>query len=266
MSPRPSPGDTTAGAIYRVITDSDAPVLTANDIAEQLDVSKPTVFNNIEEVEKDPDIHKREIGQSFVYWYEPKGSTEFDYRTNLGIPVADLNLLEFRAKYFQSKSLAHDHLEESESPQEVRAVLWDVIHDYLVQSQLSRTVALDRSAVDEGERPEYTINESLSWAQTMGDDLEYYAFEHHFFTSEWFGEVRGIAGLKAYNSKRRFRLYKIAAGGEIPDPTDEDAEADIDQSRITAQDLDEIYPSFSQLLGVGETIDHLVTTTWGINW
>lgn len=279
----------TPEAIYRVILDSDEPVLTNQQIADEIGVSAQTVRNHIDEVVEYNGVHSRKIGRTRVYWYEEEETiVDFEYTTDLGINVTSQILLEARTEYLQAKQYAHSHLAADTSDPQVRVWLWEMIYKYLTRSQVYEQLEF---TMENG----YEVDPSSRWAKELGEDvLRYYVGEHHFFTVPEFGEVSGLDGLESYETARAKSLAVIAAAGELPDhsrtadeeldeyagrvvgayqaavggaPPDACAEdVEMDQSRISNDDLDELYPSVSELLGAGETIDHLVTSVYDIRW
>lgn len=258
----------TSEAIYRAIVEADEPVVTRDDLAEKLDVSIPTVTKHIESVEHREDIRVRKIGQSFTYWYEEPEEDQpvydFQYTTDLGVQMPEKVAIEARAEYLHSTQLAETYLHRGEANAKVRHWYWRQLNRYLNRSQLSQ-------AVSRTESNGYILNQGSSYDQDWGDRAEYHATERHFFTSSWYGEVEGIAGLKEFESKREARLLEVAYDGDIPDPADytgEDSDVmpEPDLSKITAQDLDETYPSLTTLIGVGNQLDNLVTEATGIRW
>jgi predicted ArsR family transcriptional regulator len=258
----------TSEALYRAIVEADAPVVTRGDLAEKLDVSIPTVTKHIESVEHREDIRVRKIGQSFTYWYEEPEEAQpvydFEYTTDLGVQSPEKLAIEARAEYLHATQLAEAYLHRGEANAKVRHWYWRQLNRYLNRSQLSQ-------AVEKADSNGFALREDSNFGQFWGDRAEYHATERHFFTSSWCGEVEGIVGLKEFESKREARLLKVACGGDIPDPADytgEDTDVmpEPDLSKITAQDLDETYPSLATLMGVGNQLDNLVTEASGIRW
>jgi len=56
--------DTVLDAFERV----DIPVLTANDVAEELDCSRPAAYNKLEDLVERGDLHKKKVGARAVVY------------------------------------------------------------------------------------------------------------------------------------------------------------------------------------------------------
>lgn len=52
----------TLDAVLEVFEDSDLPVLTASEIANELGCSRPAAYNKLETLVEQGDIHKKKVG------------------------------------------------------------------------------------------------------------------------------------------------------------------------------------------------------------
>lgn len=61
--------DTAIAHTIRVLSEGFCPVVTADDVAEELGVSTQTVYNHIEDVvTSNPDIHTKDVDRATVYY------------------------------------------------------------------------------------------------------------------------------------------------------------------------------------------------------
>ena len=64
----------TLGDVLSVFDEADLPVLTASEVAEALDCSRPSAYNKLEELVERGEIHKKKVGaRAAVYiWMNEK--------------------------------------------------------------------------------------------------------------------------------------------------------------------------------------------------
>jgi len=48
--------------VLSVFKQADLPVLTASEVAEELDISRPSAYNKLEELVEKGEIHKKKVG------------------------------------------------------------------------------------------------------------------------------------------------------------------------------------------------------------
>ncbi|QLG26866.1 helix-turn-helix transcriptional regulator [Halorarum halophilum] len=64
----------TLNSVLDVFKNAVVPVLTATEVAEALDCSRPSAYNKLEELTERGDLHKKTVGAAaVVYIYLPNG-------------------------------------------------------------------------------------------------------------------------------------------------------------------------------------------------
>jgi len=58
----------TLDAVLHVFEDADVPVLTANEVADELDCSRPAAYNKMEELVEQGDLQKKKVGARAVVY------------------------------------------------------------------------------------------------------------------------------------------------------------------------------------------------------
>ena len=244
---------------------SEYKVMTVQDLAKELDVSDQAVRNHIDELERIDDVASRKIDRSTVYWV-PRANMDVEelrgFGRDLGLTPHEALIHDKQAKWrFAKKQALRGQI--SDSPAETRAILYEHLYKYITTAELRGLIQSERT--EDGVKY-HPATEGEMVARLDEDDVAEYATEHLMFTSEWFGEVRGVAGLLEFNRAREARLKEIA-GGEDYNQLDEyrsDTEDVFDEEKITDQDIDEIYPSLTDLVGAGEKIDQIAADIYNI--
>lgn len=57
--------------VLEVMEESDEPFLTVKEIADEVSVSKETVYNRLVELAEDNTINKKKVGSRAVIWWIP---------------------------------------------------------------------------------------------------------------------------------------------------------------------------------------------------
>lgn len=52
----------TLDAVLKVFEDADLPVLTASEVADELECSRPAAYNKLETLVEQGDLHKKKVG------------------------------------------------------------------------------------------------------------------------------------------------------------------------------------------------------------
>lgn len=58
----------TLDAILHVFEEADVPVLTANEVADELDCSRPAAYNKLEKLVEQGDLQKKKVGARAVVY------------------------------------------------------------------------------------------------------------------------------------------------------------------------------------------------------
>jgi response regulator of citrate/malate metabolism len=58
----------TLESVMAVFEDADLPVLTATEVAEKLDCSRPSAYNKLEELVDREELHKKKVGARAVVY------------------------------------------------------------------------------------------------------------------------------------------------------------------------------------------------------
>jgi response regulator of citrate/malate metabolism len=58
----------TLDAVLHVFEDADVPVLTANEVADELDCSRPAAYNKLEKLVEQGDLQKKKVGARAVVY------------------------------------------------------------------------------------------------------------------------------------------------------------------------------------------------------
>ena len=57
--------------VLNVFEKADLPVLTASEVAEEIDCSRASAYNKLEALSERADIRKKSIGKLAVVWWRP---------------------------------------------------------------------------------------------------------------------------------------------------------------------------------------------------
>jgi CTP-dependent riboflavin kinase len=82
------PPDTTDREILRIFSNSNEPVLSTTDIANQLSYSQPGTYSRLAELKEEVFLHSKDIGNAKAWWLTDAGQrfledTDADFATDL---------------------------------------------------------------------------------------------------------------------------------------------------------------------------------------
>jgi response regulator of citrate/malate metabolism len=63
----------TLDSVMAVFENADLPVLTASEVAEELDCSRPSAYNKLEELADRGELHKKKVGARAVVYILMEG-------------------------------------------------------------------------------------------------------------------------------------------------------------------------------------------------
>lgn len=245
--------------ILAVVSSTEKPVWTVQEIANRLGVSEPTVHNHIGAVEEMPGVKSKKIGRSTVYWYEIADDEDslLDVESAFGVSPAFELLIDARANWLWSVNAAYESIAADDGIHPLaRARLWKVLKKYARRSKVWTAIKIDTEESEEGNIVyKHREGKTALPQQANLDTLDYYLFDLPMFESEWFGTVRGVAGLTEFDRALSRELEARASEEGTVDPDD-----------LTDQDVDELYPSLHELVGIGATLDHLITQIYNVDW
>jgi hypothetical protein len=280
MADSDSPESLSVRSIYRVITYSDEPALTAAEIAEKLGVTPQAVYRYMDEVAERDDIYQKPIGNATAYYQQtrpPRESGEYD---ELMERIEGKSLKKARQDYAEgvTRRLCHDRADflQARSRLQVASQTGAVgifererylssLNDYLQTQAVMECFDLLNY---QGEKLDLegggSESESVEWdaepfpprgSSLSDEDMDHYLRGVPMFESDWFGTVEGLGGLKVYITKHTTRVKNAL-------PCDEEGEITSD---IEA-DLEETLPSVNDLLAVGDKADSIISEVFELRW
>ena len=58
--------------VLSVFEQAEVPVLTANEVAGELECSRPSAYNKLEDLTERGELHKKKVGSRAVVWWLPE--------------------------------------------------------------------------------------------------------------------------------------------------------------------------------------------------
>lgn len=251
------------------------PVFTAQDIADRLDTSVPTVHNRINEVEDMPGIRSTTIGQAKVWWVEadkfrPDSSDSADGGPGTSRRQTWDELLKWRAVWLDNRQSLLDDMETGQVTAAGRASILSEIFWYLTLAvspaegvmSVAFEELIENSAdlySDEYDPDNVDSSHPLNpdfapiLNQRLGDGREqYYLYEVPLFTTEAGDKITGIGEFGAAYMPELVHRLKNESGDVVFDGFDDNVSSHL--------------PPAQELLTAGDLIDRLVTEVYEIEW
>lgn len=253
------------------------PVFTAKELAEELDVTRQTVLNKMEEVEEKPGVRSEMIGQAKVWWADTNSYTD---DTSLERTIARnrretwRELLRERATWLDNRQTLIEQMENGEDTFRTRLVMLHQLSHYFTLATSGSTIEhdgalfyelyesrdelynTDSEELENIERPEETPDLDLT---TLASDrfpeerIRYYLFDAPLFTTEGGEEIVGIAE------------FIITYDNEIQRGL-RDEHGNITLEDVDPSDIGHQLPTEQSLIAGGDAIDRFVTKLFNIRW
>lgn len=260
--------------IRRLLVKTDQPFLTTGDIADMLDISKPTVLRHVEEASALRGIKSREVGQTTVYYRHEPELPRFTNQFEL-VSESRNRVLQYRAKWLDAKE---EFYQRQENGDDLRLRM--MLHQALQEYALHCGGIHYQPSFRETEEPEILLGENSGFTE---EEIEYYDSEMFLFESEWYGDVSGISGYLDFSiflSGELGELLTEALGVEPEEPPEKESIEEIEErlqerhelettvrwGDLPEDELDRIYPDAADLVHAGNLIDRFMKTLHDINW
>jgi len=62
----------TLESVLSVFEQAEAPVVTASEVAEELECSRPSAYNKLNDLAERGELHKKKVGSRAVVWWRPE--------------------------------------------------------------------------------------------------------------------------------------------------------------------------------------------------
>jgi len=264
---------TTPEIVYQSIRtayfERGSPVLTAQDLADQVDVTRPTIYKHLDEVKEMPGIRTDTIGQAQVYWYEPRSSdSEMDSETTMQRRrhFAWNDLLGKRARCLDVREQLRQAIISETTDLELQLALiaemsryllegtdwvnWDTVHAKQSFAESDWFNDPDETAFEAATGPKYQLGEHSGLSDEQTD---YYLHRAHIFRTR---DDRDVIGLGEFLMPYYPHITK----------TLEDEKGNIDIAEADPANIRPLLPPPRQLLTAADIVDEFVTNHFKIKW